>query len=192
MKGMTLEGYETARERFVLRAEAEGLIDVAAERHDTPLGRITLAATTIGVVRVGLPNEYADAVLDDLADRISPRTLRAPRASITTARLQIDEYFAGLRMAFEVPIDWRLASGFRLDVLRAARCIGYGATASYREVAADAGRPRAIRPTATALANNPLPILVPCHRVIQAGGRPGHYPGGRDAKKFLLDLEQTG
>lgn len=191
MKTITLPEYEAARERFVLRADAEGLIDVAAEQHDTPLGRILLAATTVGVVRVGLPNEPADAVLDDLADSISPRTLKASRTSLTAARRQLDEYFGGLRIAFSVPIDWRLTGGFRRDVLRATQCIRYGATASYRAVAADAGRPRAIRAAATALATNPLPIVVPCHRVIHTDGRPGGYRGGAHAKTFLLGLEQA-
>ncbi len=182
--------YETARKHFVLRAEAEGLIDVAAEQHDTPLGPVTLAATFQGVVRLGLPNEAIEAILDELAGRISPRTLKASRASITTARRQIDEYFAHRRTEFDVSMDLRLAHGFRRDVLCAAACIRYGATASYGEVAADAGKPRAIRPAATALATNPLPILIPCHRVIHTDGRAGGYRGGSDAKQFLLALEQ--
>jgi methylated-DNA-[protein]-cysteine S-methyltransferase len=190
MKSMTANEYETARRRFVLRAEAEGLIDVAVEQHDTPLGPITLAATSQGVVRLGLPNEHTDAVLEDLACRISPRVLNASRTTLTAARWQIAEYFAGVRTAFDVPIDWRLAVGFRRDVLRAARCIQYGATASYREVAADAGKPRAVRAAATALATNPLPILVPCHRVIRTNGRPGGYRGDPNAKTFLLELER--
>jgi methylated-DNA-[protein]-cysteine S-methyltransferase len=190
MNTMTIDGYEAARERFVLRAEAEGLIDVAVEQHDTPLGPILLAATNDGVVRVGLPNEPGDEILDDLADRVSPRILKASRPSITRARRQLDEYFGGLRVTFDVPLDWRLTHGFRRDVLHATQLVRHGSTASYREVAGDAGKPRAVRAAATALATNPVPILVPCHRVIHADGRPGKYRGGTDATKFLLDFEQ--
>ena len=171
------------------RAETEGLIDVAFERHDSPLGPIIVAATTLGVVRVGLPIESEDAILAELAHRISGRVLQAPRAAVTTARSQLDEYFEHRRTAFEVPLDWRLTSGFRRAVLGATTEIPYGHTASYAQIAADAGSPRAFRAAGTALATNPLPILIPCHRVLKSSGELGEYRGGPDAKARLISFE---
>jgi methylated-DNA-[protein]-cysteine S-methyltransferase len=171
------------------RAEAEGLVDVAFERHDSPLGTILLGATEQGLVRVGLPAEGEDAVLEELARRVSPRILRTPRGTLTRAHHQLDEYFDGRRRTFDVPLDWRLAHGFRRDVLRATARIPYGRTASYRDVATRAGSPAAVRAAGTALATNPLPILVPCHRVLRTGGALGSYRGGADAKARLLELE---
>jgi methylated-DNA-[protein]-cysteine S-methyltransferase len=177
------------RRKLAARASAEGLVDVAFERHDSPLGPIVLGATARGLVRVGLPAEGEDAVLDELAARVSPRVLRAPRDSVSRARRQLDEYFAGRRRRFDVPLDWRLTAGFRRAVLRAAARIPYGRTASYREMAAAAGSPSAFRAAGSALATNPLPILVPCHRVLPAGGGLGGYRGGAEAKARLLGLE---
>jgi methylated-DNA-[protein]-cysteine S-methyltransferase len=177
------------RRELAERARAAGLIDVAFERHDSPLGTLVLGATAKGLVRVGLPAEGEDAVLEELAGRISPRVLRAARAPVTRARRQLDEYFAGRRRRFEVPLDWQLTAGFRREVLRATARIPYGRTLSYREVAARAGSPRAFRAAGSALAANPLPILVPCHRVLPAGGGLGGYRGGPEAKARLLALE---
>jgi methylated-DNA-[protein]-cysteine S-methyltransferase len=177
------------RRELAARAGAAGLVDVAFEAHDTPLGRLLLGATARGVVRVGLPAEREDAVLEELADRISPRVLRAASEALTRARRQLDEYFEGRRRRFEVPLDWRLATGFRREVLRATARIPYGRIRSYREVAARAGRPRAFRAAGSALATNPLPILVPCHRVLPVGGGLGGYRGGAAAKARLLALE---
>jgi len=191
MNATILTGCEAVREQFVLRAEAEGLIDVAVEQHDSPLGRLTLAVTADGVVRIGLANETYDDVLYDVAARISPRVIRTSRGVVSTLRRELDEYFAGARKTFDVAIDWRLTKGFRRKILRAAACIPYGETASYGQVAADAGSARAVRATGSALANNALPILVPCHRVRPASGGMGDYRGGRDAKAFLLDLERA-
>lgn len=174
------------------RAEDEDLLDVAVERHDSPLGRLLLAATTEGVVRLGLPIEDEDAVLDELARRISGRVLRARRASITAARHELDEYFAGGRRRFDVALDWRLTRGFRRDVLTVTAAIPYGQTASYGQVAARAGSPRAARAAGTALATNPLPILVPCHRVLRSTGVIGPYRGGTEAKRRLLSMEAAG
>jgi methylated-DNA-[protein]-cysteine S-methyltransferase len=179
------------RRELAARAVAEGLVDVAFEPHDTPLGRLLLGATAKGLVRVGLPAETEDAVLEELASRISPRVLRAGPEALARARRQLDEYFAGRRRRFEVPLDWRLATGFRREVLRATARIPYGRTRSYAEVAARAGRPRAFRAAGTALATNPLPILVPCHRVLPAGGGLGGYRGGAPAKAQLLALERN-
>lgn len=185
---------EWARIRAELGARAadEGLVDVAVERHDSPLGTLLLGATGEGLVRIALPVEDADAVMADLARRVSPRVLRAPRAAVTDARRQLDEYFAGRRRSFDLPLDWRLSSGFRREALRAIAAIPYGATASYREVAARAGSPNAVRAAGTACATNPLPIVVPCHRVLRTGGGLGGYLGGVEMKSRLLDLERGG
>jgi methylated-DNA-[protein]-cysteine S-methyltransferase len=174
---------------FIRWADAEGLIDVAFERHDSPLGTLVLAATDRGLVRLGLPAEDEDAVLDELADRISARLLIAPRSTLTRAHRQLDEYFAGRRRTFDVRLDWRLTAGFRRDVLHATTRIVYGETASYRDVAALAGSPAAVRAAGSALATNPLPIVVPCHRVLRTGGGLGGYRGGTRAKAQLLALE---
>jgi methylated-DNA-[protein]-cysteine S-methyltransferase len=179
------------RRELAARASAAGLVEVAVERHDSLLGSLLLGATTKGLVRVGLPLEDEDAVLEELAERISPRLLRASRASLTRARRELDEYFQGRRRRFDVPLDWRLAHGFRREVLRATARIPYGRTASYREVAARAGRPTAVRAAGSALATNPLPILVPCHRVLPSRGGLGGYRGGAPAKARLLALERA-
>jgi methylated-DNA-[protein]-cysteine S-methyltransferase len=149
-----------------------------------------LGATLEGLVRVGLPTESEDDVLDELARLVSPRVLRSGRDSLTRARRELDEYFACRRKRFDVPLDWRLTRGFRRDVLRATAEIPYGRTLSYREVASNAGNPGAVRAAGTALALNPLPIIVPCHRVVPSTGGIGNYRGGADAKARLLSLEK--
>ncbi len=180
-----------ARQALAERALAEDLVDVAFERHESPLGSLILGATSKGLVRVGLPTDGEDAVLDELARLISPNVLRCSRESLSVARHQLDEYFSGQRRTFAVPLDWRLTRGFRRDVLRATAQIPYGHTASYKHVAAQTGRPAAIRAAGTALATNPLPIFVPCHRVLPSSGRLGNYRGGAEAKAKLLDLERA-
>ena len=162
---------------------------ISFERHDSPLGAIALGATEAGLVRVGLPAEAEDAVVSGLAERMSPRAPSGARDSITLARRQLDEYFQGDRESFDLPLDWQLTRGFRREVLRATALIPYGRTASYREVATKAGRPGAFRAAGTALATNPLPIVVPCHRVLRSGGGLGDYRGGSRAKARLLSLE---
>jgi methylated-DNA-[protein]-cysteine S-methyltransferase len=183
--------WSRVREELARRAEAEGLIDVAYERHDSPLGSILLGATAEGLVRVGLPAEDEDAVLDELARRVSVRVLHASRDALTHARRQLDEYFDGSRRTFDVALDWRLTRGFRREVLRATAQIPYGQTASYKQVATRAGSPGAVRAAGTALATNPLPIVVPCHRVLRSGGALGAYRGGPEAKAQLLTLERA-
>jgi methylated-DNA-[protein]-cysteine S-methyltransferase len=178
-----------ARRKLAERAGSSGLVDVAFERHDSPLGPLLLGATAKGLVRIGLPAEGEDAVLEELAARVSPRVLCSPRESVTRARRQLDEYFAGRRRSFDVPLDWQLTRGFRREVLRATARIPYGRTASYREVATRAGSPAAFRAAGSALASNPLPIVVPCHRVLPTGGGLGGYRGGAGAKARLLGLE---
>ncbi|MGI8712704.1 MAG: methylated-DNA--[protein]-cysteine S-methyltransferase [Solirubrobacteraceae bacterium] len=173
------------------RAEAAGLIDVAFQRHDSPLGPILLAATHDGLVRVGLPAEGEDAVIDEWARRISGRVLHAPRTVVTQARHQLDEYFDHRRTRFDVALDWQLTGGFRRRVLSATVEIPYGQTASHTEIASRAGSPRAGRAAGTALATNPLPIVVPCHRVLKSSGPLGAYRGGAEAKAVLFELERT-
>jgi methylated-DNA-[protein]-cysteine S-methyltransferase len=181
--------WQRLRAAFAARAEAEDLVDVAFERHYTPLGRVLVGATSAGLVRVALPSEDEDEVLQQLADRVSRRVLRASRPSLTRTREQLDEYFDGSRRNFDVALDWQLARGFRRDVLRATAEIPYGETSSYRDVATRAGSPGAVRAAGTALATNPLPIVVPCHRVLRSGGALGSYRGGAAAKAALLELE---
>jgi methylated-DNA-[protein]-cysteine S-methyltransferase len=183
------EGWERLRRDLAAEAERAGLLDVAFERHDTPLGTIVVGATRDGVVRIGLPSEREEDVLQHLADGVSPRVLHGSRDALRIARAQLDEYFARDRRSFEVPLDWRLARGFRRAVLEAAEQIPYGRTATYRDVATSAGSPNAVRAAGTALATNPLPIVVPCHRVVRTGGGLGQYRGGSAAKAALLALE---
>jgi methylated-DNA-[protein]-cysteine S-methyltransferase len=177
------------RGRLAAAAEAEGILDVAYRTVDTPVGPLLLAATEQGLVRVAYPNQGHDAVLQALADRISPRVLHAPARLDPVAR-QLDDYFAGRRRRFDVPLDWRLSTGFRSTVLHhLATDVDYGRTASYAALAALAGNPRAVRAVGSACATNPLPVVVPCHRVVRSDGAIGNYAGGVEAKRTLLDLE---
>jgi methylated-DNA-[protein]-cysteine S-methyltransferase len=178
-------------ERLAAAAAAAGMLDVAYRTLDTPVGTLLLAATERGLVRVAYASEDHDAVLQALADRISPRILSAPER-LDPVAAELEEYFAGRRRAFDVPLDWRLAAGFRATVLHhLAADLAYGQTASYGTVARLAGRPRAARAVGTACATNPLPVVVPCHRVVRADGSMGGYLGGPDAKRTLLTLEEA-
>jgi methylated-DNA-[protein]-cysteine S-methyltransferase len=169
-------------------ADTDGVLDVAYHTIDTPVGTLLLAATPVGLVRVAYDIEDHDAVLARLADAISPRILRAP-ARLDAAVRQIDEYFAKRRTMFDVPIDMRLTDGFRRIVVEHLREIGYGRRESYAAVAAAIGHPRAVRAVGTACARNPLPLVIPCHRVVRSDGSTGQYAGGARAKTTLLDLE---
>src|SRR4051794_10673007 len=175
-------------ERLERDADSADMLDVAYRTIDTPVGTLLLAATTAGLVRVAYDIEGHDAVLAGLADRISPRVLRGPARLDSVAR-QIDEYFAKRRKAFEVTVDLRLAEGFRRNVIEHLREIGYGHRESYATVAAAIGNPRAVRAVGTACAHNPLPVVIPCHRVVRSDGSTGLYVGGPLAKSTLLDLE---
>ncbi|WP_068159328.1 methylated-DNA--[protein]-cysteine S-methyltransferase [Rhodococcus phenolicus] len=177
--------------RLVVDAQTAGLLDLAYRVVDSPVGPLLVAATGSGIVRVAFSVEGHDDILDDLATRISPRILEAP-ARLDTAARQLDEYFDGRRHAFDLPLDLRLATGFRRDVIVHLPEIGYGHTASYAEVAAASGSPRAVRAVGTACAKNPLPVIVPCHRVVRSDGGIGQYVGGVDAKRALLHLEASG
>ncbi len=174
--------------RLAAAAQRDGILDVAYRTVDSPVGPLLLAATDAGLVRVAYAIEDHDEVLQSLADRISPRVLSAPGRLDETAS-ELDEYFAGRRQAFDLPLDWRLSTGFRRTVLSRLTEIGYGQTASYAAVAALVGNPKAVRAAATACATNPLPVVVPCHRVIYSDGRIGRYLGGPEAKRTLLTLE---
>jgi methylated-DNA-[protein]-cysteine S-methyltransferase len=171
------------------RAEAEGLIDVAYTSVDSPLGPLVVAATPKGLVRVSYTDfRGEDEVLEELAARVSPRVLEAP-ARLDPVRRELDEYFEGRRQDFEVPIDWSYLAGFTREVLRATARIGFGDVSSYAGVAAEAGSPRAVRAAGNALGANPMPVVVPCHRVLRSGGKLGGYTGGLERKEFLLRLE---
>lgn len=174
--------------RLARSAERQGLLDVAYRHVDSPLGPLLLAATPVGLVRVAFAIEDQDQVLALLADRISPRVLLAP-ARLDEAARQLEEYFAGRRRRFELPIDLRLATGFRRAVLGHLLDVAYGSTASYATLAAATGSPRAARAVGTACATNPVPIVVPCHRVVRSDGTIGNYGGGTEAKRTLLRLE---
>lgn len=182
------ESLRTLRARLADEARSDGLLDVVYRTLETPIGRLTIAATPAGVVRLALPGMSPDAVLDDLAGTISPRILHAP-APLDPVVRQIDEYFAGTRRTFEVQLDMSLSRGFRRAVLEELRLVPYGHTASYAELAAEAGNPRAVRAAGSACATNPIPIIIPCHRIIRSDGSLGNYGGGVPTKVALLRLE---
>jgi methylated-DNA-[protein]-cysteine S-methyltransferase len=174
--------------RLATEAEREDLVEVAWTMADAPIGRLLLATTGDGLIRVGYPNQDTEALLEQLARVGGPRVREAP-ARRDDARRQLDEYFAGERRRFELPIDWRLSRGFRREVLTACARIPFGETRTYTEMAAAAGSPRAFRAAGSALGSNPIPIVVPCHRVLQSGGGLGGYGGGLPVKERLLELE---
>ncbi len=177
-------------DRLAAAAQIEGILDIAYRTVDSPVGTLLLAATEIGLLRVAYSSENHDAVLQTLTDRISPRVLHAPARLEGPAR-ELDEYFAGRRTMFDVPLDWRLSAGFRSTVLHHLPEIGYGRTATYAAVAELTGRPKAVRAVGTACATNPLPVVIPCHRVVRSDGSMGRYLGGADAKATLLALESA-
>ncbi|MEY9894468.1 methylated-DNA-[protein]-cysteine S-methyltransferase [Catenulispora sp. MAP12-49] len=174
--------------RLAAAAEAERLMDVAYTVVDSPVGRLLLAATDKGLIRVAYATEDHDKVLQALADKVSPRILHAPGRLDEAAR-EVDEYFGHRRRVFDLPLDLSLSKGFRQLVQRHLPEIGYGQTRSYREVAELVGNPKAVRAVGTACATNPLPIVVPCHRVLRTDGTLGGYIGGLEAKTTLLELE---
>lgn len=179
-----------ARLRLKLESDAEAaeVLDVAYRTVDSPVGSLLLAATPKGLVRVAYEIEGHDRVLEFLAQRLSPRVLRAPKRLESAAR-ELDEYFARQREAFDLPLDMSLSRSFRQLVQRHLTGIGYGQTRTYRQVAELVGSPKAVRAVGTACATNPLPVVLPCHRVVRADGTPGRYVGGPAAKKTLLNLE---
>jgi methylated-DNA-[protein]-cysteine S-methyltransferase len=184
----TQEDAAHAAARLVARAQTEGLLDVAYARVDSPFGTLTAAATATGLVRLAFPEESPDAVLERLASRISPRILESP-SRLDAVRRELDEYFAGRRRGFELAIDRSLMAPFARRVLAATAEIPYGSVLSYGEVASVAGSPRGSRAAGNALGANPIPIVVPCHRVLRSGGVLGGYGGGPQRKRWLLELE---
>lgn len=174
--------------RLAAEAQSAGLLDVAYTVIDSPVGKLILAATDAGLVRVAFECEGVDAVLQDLSTRISPRLLEAPERLAAPAA-QLAEYFAGTRRSFDLPLDLQLTSGYRRTVVQALQGIGYGRTVTYAGIAALTGNPGAVRAVGTACGRNPLPLVIPCHRVLRSDGTTGGYRGGPAAKKTLLDLE---
>jgi methylated-DNA-[protein]-cysteine S-methyltransferase len=178
-------------EAVATRAADEGLLDVAYATLDSPVGELVVAATDRGLVRIGLPGEPLDSVLSQLADGVSPRVLSYPRR-LDEARRELDQYFAGRREHFELAVDWRLSHpGFYRRVLRETAKVPFGEMITYGQAAKRAGSPRAFRAAGTALGANPVPIVVPCHRVVRTGGDIGNYGGGPEMKRFLLELENA-
>jgi methylated-DNA-[protein]-cysteine S-methyltransferase len=177
--------------RLEREAQAGDLLDIAYRTVDSAVGPLLLAATPHGLLRVAFAHEGYDNVLQNLSGRISPRILEAPTRLDPIAR-QLDEYFTGRRRSFDVALDWSLSRGFRRTVLEHLNVdIGYGITTSYAALARLSGSPKAVRAVGTACATNPIPIVVPCHRVIRSDGAVGAYRGGPAAKRVLLDLERV-
>ncbi len=179
---------ERAVERLRAQAQADRLVDVAYTTVDSPMGRLLVAATPKGLVSLALPNHDPDLMLAELASRLSPRILEAPER-LDQVRRQLDEYFEGARHKFDLALDWQLIRGFHTAVLRQTARIPYGSVSTYREMAVRAGSPLAVRAAGNALATNPIPIVIPCHRVLRTGGGLGGYGGGIDMKAKLLALE---
>ncbi|MBA4170298.1 MAG: methylated-DNA--[protein]-cysteine S-methyltransferase [Chloroflexi bacterium] len=176
------------RATLARRAADDGLLDVAHGTYDSPLGPLTVMVTFRGLVRLSYSHEAVDEQLAELAALVSPRIMAAPERT-DEVRRQLEAYFAGNRRMFDIPIDWRLVRGFAGAVLRATAQIRFGAVSSYREIAMEAGSPNAYRAAGNALGSNPVPIVVPCHRVLRAGGGIGGYTGGLERKRYLLRLE---
>ena len=180
---------QAAMKRLVRRAQREGLLDVTYAQVDSPLGPLTAVTTPKGLITLAYPDRPLDDVLARIADEVSPRILEAP-ARLDPLRRELDQYFKGRRQKFEHPVDWSLTRGFFRDVLKATARIRYGKVSTYAEVAAKAGNPKAVRATGNGLGSNPIPVVVPCHRVVRSGGGLGGYTGGLERKEFLLDLER--
>lgn len=193
---MTKKTKRTARDRkteaavdtFTEIAAAEGLLDVAYATTDSPFGPLLLARTPTGLVRLGLPTEDVEAMLSDLSQRISPRVLESP-AALDEERRELDRYFAGKLDHFDLPIDWQLSHGFHRRAREGMVAIPYGETRTYTELARGAGNERAVRAAGSACARNPIPLVVPCHRVLRSDGSLGGYAGGLPMKEGLLELE---
>lgn len=175
-------------DRLTAAAAEQHTLDIAYSTVDSPVGKLLLAATERGIVRVAFEVENHDAVLQLLAEKLSPRILFSPDRLDPAAR-ELDEYFAGTRHEFDLPVDFSLSRGFRLNVLEHLPRIPYGHTESYAQVALATGSPRAVRAVGTACATNPLPVVLPCHRVVKSDGSFGNYLGGTEAKRALLALE---
>jgi methylated-DNA-[protein]-cysteine S-methyltransferase len=180
---------ERAARRMVERAADGGMIDVAYTTIDSPVGPMMVAATRRGLVRMSFARSLdPQHFVEDLSAAVSPRILEAP-SYFDAIRRELDEYFEGRRTRFDLPLDWQLTGGFTRRVLRETARIPYGKVSTYSEVARAAGSPRAHRAAGNALGANPIPLVVPCHRVLLTGGKLGNYGGGPEVKEFLLRLE---
>jgi methylated-DNA-[protein]-cysteine S-methyltransferase len=178
-----------AADSLAVLARRRGLIDVAYSVVDSPVGRLFVASTRRGLVRLEFLDDRLDDILDELAGALSPRVLEDARGT-ETARRQLDAYFEGRIHGFRMRVDWSLTpAGFSRRVLEATAAIPYGAVSTYRDVAGRAGSPRAARAAGNALHDNPIPIVVPCHRVVPSGGGIGKYGGQEWRKAYLLHLE---
>jgi len=169
-------------------AASAGLVDVAYATLDSPVGTLLLATTPQGLVRLAYLNDDEATVLEELSDKVSPRILAAPRR-LDEPRRELDQYFAGRRREFQIPLDWRLTRGFTRRVLQATANVPYGVTTTYKQVATEAGNGLAFRAAGNALGSNPIPIVVPCHRILHSGGGLGGYTGGVERKRVLLGVE---
>lgn len=178
------------KSRLVGEAARKDLVDVSFRTIDSPLGELLLAATEHGLVRLAFAQEDFNLVLGKIAVALGPRVLEAPR-KLDVAAKELEEYFSGSRRAFDLALDHTLSTGFRLAVQEYLPEIAYGTTRSYSEVAQSVGNPKAVRAVGTACATNPLPIVVPCHRVLRRDGALGGYIGGLEAKSALLELERS-
>ncbi|KAA0918212.1 methylated-DNA--[protein]-cysteine S-methyltransferase [Dietzia sp. ANT_WB102] len=181
------------RERLARDAGREGLVDVMYRTVDSPIGGLLLAASPVGLVYVAFEVEDTGEVLEMLAARLGPRVLGAPPESevLNEAAAQIDQYLAGRRRDFDLPLDTRLARGFRGQVQQHLTNVTYGQTATYRQLATELERPGAVRAVGTACATNPLPLVWPCHRILRSDGGLGGYRGGLAAKQQLLEMESA-
>ncbi len=182
---------EALHRRLEAAATGDDAPDVHYRHLDSAVGGLLVAATEQGVVRVAFAREGEDAVLQALADRVGPRVLRTP-GRLDAAAAWLEAYLAGRRQPFPLALDTRLARGFRLSVLDRLREVPYGERVTYAQLAASADAPRAVRAVGTACATNPLPIVIPCHRVTRSDGSTGAYLGGAEVKVRLLELERTG
>jgi methylated-DNA-[protein]-cysteine S-methyltransferase len=176
--------------RTTARAADEGIAQIAYARVDSPVGTLVAVTTQRGLARIAyeLENGGLDSILDDVALRLSPAIVEAP-GRLDPVRRELEEYFEGRRQAFDIALDWALTTGFRRRVLQQCARIPFGATSTYKEMAIAAGSPRAFRAAGGALGSNPIPIIVPCHRVLASGGGLGGYTGGLDRKRRLLSIE---
>ena len=179
---------EAAATAVAAAAADHGLLDVALGTTDSPVGELLLAVTPRGLAYVAFDDEERDELLERLARRLSPRILEH-RAATDEVRRQLDEYFEGERSRFELKLDRRLMRGIARDVLTATARVPFGRTTTYGRIAERIGRPRASRAVGNALGSNPIPIVVPCHRVLRSGGDVGGYAGGPERKRRLLRLE---
>ncbi len=182
------EDLDAATERAIAAARDAGVVDVSYTTTDSPLGELLVAKTDKGLVRLVWLEWGLDELLDELADKVSPRVVEAP-APLDDVRRQLDEYFAGDRHDFDLPLDLAMVRGFRRRALRSLAKVPYGELTTYRAVATKAGNERAVRAAGSAVGANPVPIVLPCHRVVRTGGALGGYGGGLDRKRFLLRLE---